>query len=102
MYAGSDDGYVYCLSAATGELLWKYRAGPTDEKVIGNGRMISHWPVRTSVLVDDGTVYFGAGVFPYEGIYICALDAADGSVIWRNDTIGDRVHELDNGGISPQ
>jgi len=101
LYVGSDDGYVYCLDAKKGKLVWKYRAGPTGEKVIGNGRMISLWPVRTSVLVDDGTVYFGAGVFPYEGIYICALNADDGSVIWRNDTIGDRAHELDYGGISP-
>jgi outer membrane protein assembly factor BamB len=102
VYVGSDDGYVYCLKAKDGKLVWKYRAGPTDEKIIGNGRMISLWPVRTSVLVDDGVVYFGAGVFPYEGIYICALDADDGTVIWKNDTIGDRSHELSFGGISPQ
>jgi outer membrane protein assembly factor BamB len=102
VYVGSDDGYVYCLKAKDGELVWKYRAGPTDEKLIGNGRMISLWPVRTSVLVDDGVVYFAAGVFPYEGIYICALKADDGTIIWKNDTIGDRSHELAYGGISPQ
>ena len=102
IYAGSDDGHVYCLKAKNGKLIWKYRAGPSDEKLLGNGRMISLWPVRTSILVDDGTVYFGAGVFPYEGIYICALDAENGSVIWKNDTTGDRAHELAFGGISPQ
>lgn len=101
VYVGSDDGYVYCLDSKDGSLLWKYRAGPSDEKVIGNGRMISLWPVRTGVLVDNGIVYFTAGVFPYEGLYICALKTEDGSVVWRNDTIGDRAHELDYGGISP-
>lgn len=101
VYFGSDDGYVYCLDAGKGTLIWRYRAGPSDEKVIGNGRMISLWPVRTSVLIDNDQVLFGAGVFPYEGIYICALNADDGSVIWRNDTIGDRSHELDFEGISP-
>ena len=101
VYVGSDDGYVYCLATDSGALVWKYRAGPSDEKVIGNGRLISLWPVRTSVLVDRGVTYFAAGVFPYEGIYICALDANDGSVVWRNDTIGDRAHELSYGGISP-
>jgi len=101
VYAGSDDGYVYCLNAANGTLLWRYRPGPSDEKVLGNGRMISLWPVRTSVLVDDGVVYCGAGVFPYEGICIAALTAVDGAVVWRNDTIGDRAHELSYGGISP-
>jgi hypothetical protein len=79
--------------AMTGPV-WKYRPGPSEEKVIGNERMISLWPVRTSVLVDQGTVYCGAGVFPYEGIYICALNADDGSVIWKNDTIGDRRMNL--------
>ena len=102
IYFGSDDGYVYCLHAVSGKLFWKYRAGPSDEKVLGNGTMISLRPVRTSVLVDDGVVYFCAGVFPHEGIYICALDAGDGSVIWKNDTMGDHSHELSFNGISPQ
>ncbi|MHC4567496.1 MAG: outer membrane protein assembly factor BamB family protein [Planctomycetota bacterium] len=101
VYVGSDDGYVYCIDGKDGSLVWKYRPGPSDEKVIGNGRMISLWPVRTGVLVDDGTVYFAAGIFPYEGLYICALDAADGSVVWKNDTIGDRAHAMEFGGISP-
>ena len=102
IFVGSDDGYVYCLKMNNGKLIWKYRAGPGDEKVLGNGRMISLWPVRTSLLADKGIVYFGAGVFPYEGIYICALNARDGSIVWKNDTMGDRAHELAFGGISPQ
>jgi outer membrane protein assembly factor BamB len=101
VYFGSDDGYVYCLDGKDGSLVWKYRPGPSDEKIIGNGRMISLWPVRTGVLVDDGIVYFAAGVFPYEGLYICALKAGDGSIVWKNDTLGDRAHELEFGGISP-
>ncbi|HOE10693.1 MAG TPA: PQQ-binding-like beta-propeller repeat protein [bacterium] len=102
VYVGSDDGYVYCLSAQNGEIVWKFRAGPSNRKVLGNGRMISLWPVRTNVLVDDGIAYFAAGVFPYEGIQIYALNAETGEVIWKNDTIGDRAHELNFGGISPQ
>jgi outer membrane protein assembly factor BamB len=102
LYVGSDDGHVYCLRAKNGKFIWKHRAGPSCERVLGNGRMISLWPVRTSILVDEEIVYFGAGVFPYEGIYICALNADDGTVIWKNDTIGDRAHELAFGGISPQ
>jgi outer membrane protein assembly factor BamB len=102
IYFGSDDGYVYCLNAKNGKLRWKYSPGPKDRKVIGNGRMISRWPVRTSVLVDQGTVYFGAGVFPYDGLYICALNARDGSIIWKNDDLDDEAFELMYGGISPQ
>jgi outer membrane protein assembly factor BamB len=101
VYFGSDDGYVYCLDADNGQIEWQHRAGPSDEKVIGNGRMISLWPVRTSLLVDRGSVYFAAGVFPYEGLYIGALKAEDGTAEWVNDTLGDRAHELEFGGISP-
>ena len=102
IYAGSDDGHVYCLHARNGKLIWKYRAGPSQEKMLGMGRMISLWPVRTSILLDDGVAYFAAGIFPYEGLYICALDASDGSVVWIDNTTGDRAHELQYGGFSPQ
>ena len=87
VYAGSDDGYAYCLDAAEGELIWKYRPGPLQEWFLGRGEMISRWPVRTGILVDDGVAYFGAGIFPHENVYMCAVDAADGRVIWRNDNI---------------
>ena len=88
VYVGSDDGFVYCLDAQSGELIWKFRAGPCDERILGNGRMISRWPVRTGVLVDNGVAYFGAGVFPFEGVYLYALRAKDGKLIWRNDSWG--------------
>ena len=102
IYFGSDDGYVYCLKAKNGKLIWKYHPGPKEKKVLGNGRMISLWPVRTSVLVKDGTVYFGAGVFPYDGLYICALNAKNGNIIWKNDNLDDDSFDLDYGGVSPQ
>ncbi|MFC1735153.1 PQQ-binding-like beta-propeller repeat protein [Candidatus Hydrogenedentota bacterium] len=101
VYFGSDDGRAYCLEATTGKFIWKLRAGPTSAKFIGNGRIISKWPVRTSVLVKDDTAYFAAGIFPYEGLYIYAVNSDDGSLVWKNDTIGDRSHDLAYGGMSP-
>jgi len=86
LYFGSDDGYAYCLNAADGSLIWRIAAGPDDDRLIGGGWMTSRWPVRTDVLVDGGVAHFGAGVFPQEGVYICAVNAADGTVLWRNDT----------------
>ena len=83
LYAGSDDGLVYCLKAADGKLEWKYRPGPDDRRIPGNERMISMWPVRTSVLVRDGVAFCGAGVFPWEGVYLCALDTASGKELWK-------------------
>ncbi len=90
VYVGSDDGYVYCLNAADGRLIWKFRGAPNDQRVLGSGKMISLWPIRTSVLVDDDIAYFGAGVFPGERVYMYAVRAEDGSLIWKNDTASDQ------------
>ncbi len=102
LYFGSDDGYVYCVSATKGKLIWKYLPGPDNRKLLGNEHLISPWPVRTNILIKKGIAYFGAGVFPHEGIYICALNAQNGAIVWKNDTLGDRAHELDYNGICPQ
>ncbi|NDC64726.1 MAG: hypothetical protein EBZ59_12250, partial [Planctomycetia bacterium] len=82
-YFGSDDGCVYCVDARSGKEVWKARATPTDRRIPGNGRMISAWPVRTSVVVQDGMVYTTAGMFPAEGVHLVALDAKTGAEKWR-------------------
>jgi len=88
VYVGSDDGFAYCLAARDGKELWRFRAAPSDRKVLGSGRMISLWPVRTGVLVDDGVAYFASGVFPAEGVYLFAVNADDGKLVWCNDQGG--------------
>lgn len=100
VYVGSDDGYAYCLDAKTGSVVWKLRAGPNDERILARSRMISRWPVRTGLLVDEGTVYFGAGVFPHETIYLYAVDAATGKVQWVNDAISQE--DAGRNDLSPQ
>ncbi|MCL5281894.1 MAG: PQQ-binding-like beta-propeller repeat protein, partial [Planctomycetes bacterium] len=89
LFVGSDDGFVYCLKADGGELVWKVRGGPAEERLLGNGRMISRWPIRSGVLVDDGVAYFGAGVFPHENVYLVAVRAEDGKVVWRDGSISE-------------
>ncbi|HID23144.1 MAG TPA: hypothetical protein EYP14_12180, partial [Planctomycetaceae bacterium] len=88
LFLGSDDGWLYCLSVNTGRLLWKFQAVPSGRKVLGNRRLISVWPVRGGPVVADGTVYFAAGVWPFEGIFVYALDAETGKVRWLNDRTG--------------
>jgi len=83
IYAGSDDGCVYCLSGDDGSLIWKCRVAPDERLIPGNGRMISLWPIRTGLVVDDGVVYCTAGLFPEQGTYLAALDARTGSVKYR-------------------
>jgi outer membrane protein assembly factor BamB len=107
LFVASDDGWLYCLEAAQGRLLWKVRGGPSDRKVLGNGRLISTWPARGGPVVADGTVYFAAGVWPFMGIFLHALDAHTGAVVWTNDGEGStyrkQPHQADSfGGVAPQ
>jgi outer membrane protein assembly factor BamB len=83
VYVGSDDGYVYCLSSETGLLVWKYMAAEHQHMIPGNERIISTWPVRTGILIDKGSLYSTAGLFPNQQTFLLALDAEDGSVKWN-------------------
>lgn len=83
IYVGSDDGHVYCLNAKTGDLIWNHKPSPRDYRVVGHGRMMSLWPIRSGVLVDQDHVFFTAGLFPSESVYICALDAKTGEERWK-------------------
>ena len=104
---GSDDGCLYCVELATGELHWKYCAVPSQRRLLGNRRLISVWPVRGGPVVADGKVYFAAGVWPFEGVFVYAMDLASGKVLWRNDSLGYLWgHQPHNttaiGGLAPQ
>ncbi|MCL4203761.1 MAG: PQQ-binding-like beta-propeller repeat protein [Pirellulaceae bacterium] len=107
VYFGSDDGHLYCLDIADGTLLWKFRAVPSLRKTLGNGRMISLWPVRGGPVLQDGRIYFAAGVWSFEGVFVYALNAEDGRMIWRNDrasfVYGVHPHAATAmGGVTPQ
>lgn len=88
LFAGSDDGHLYCLSANDGSLIWKKRAGPIDSTIIGSGRLISRWPVRGGPAIADDVVYFAAGVWPADGTFVYALNAKTGQPLWCNDSAG--------------
>ena len=68
VYAGSDDGNLYALTADSGELLWSFATGDV---------------IRSIPTVFDGTVYFGSN-----DNHLYALDAATGEELWRYDTEG--------------
>ena len=98
--AVSDDGHLYCLTAAEGRLVWKIRGGPEDDMVLGNGRMTSRWPARGGPVVADGVVYFGAGIWPSEGIFVYAVDARTGKVVWCNSDSGGIYMPQPHGGAN--
>src|SRR5689334_1383894 len=88
VYVASDDGFLYCLDAEKGSVLWKFRGGPGDRRILGNERLISTWPARGAPVVEGGVVYFGAGIWPFMGIFLHALDARTGKVVWTNEGDG--------------
>jgi outer membrane protein assembly factor BamB len=58
---GAADGYVYCLRATDGALIWRFLAAPTDLRHMSYEQIESVWPVSGSVLVLDDKVYCVAG-----------------------------------------
>lgn len=88
VFATSDDGCLYCLNASDGSLVWRFRGGPTDRKLLGNSRLISMWPARGGAVVADGTVYFASSIWPFMGTFIYAIDADSGEIVWLNDGNG--------------
>ncbi|HUU90050.1 MAG TPA: PQQ-binding-like beta-propeller repeat protein, partial [Phycisphaerae bacterium] len=77
---GCGDGSVYCLRAADGQLVWRFRAAPVDRRIVADSRLESVWPISGSVLVREGVVYVAAGRSSYldGGIRLFALDARSG------------------------
>jgi outer membrane protein assembly factor BamB len=94
---GSADGWVYCVRADDGKLIWRYRAGPEDRRMAAFGQLESVWPVHGSVLVRDDIAYFAAGRSSHldGGIRVTALDAATGKLRYRT-TLAGPSYTVDN------
>ncbi len=80
---------------------------PSTRRLLGNQRLISVWPVRGGPVARDGRVYFAAGVWPLEGVFVFCLDAATGAELWCNDRCsflyGTQPHAAEAiGGLAPQ
>lgn len=88
---GSAAGWVYALRADTGEMVWRLRAAPTDERIVAYGQVESPWPIPGAVLVMDDVAYFAAGRQPLAdgGILVFAVNPLTGERHWvqRIDTV---------------
>ncbi len=107
VYFASDDGFLYCLHADDGSLLWKIRGGPDDRRVLGNERLISMWPARGAPVLYGKTIYFASGIWPFMGTFIHAVDAETGKIVWTNSGSGsDYLVQQHNSpafaGVAPQ
>jgi outer membrane protein assembly factor BamB len=92
LYVGGKNEYFFCLNKDTGEEIWSY-------KVIGAGLFPG---IFTTPVFYKGNVYFGStgSSLIENGGHIFALNAENGSLVWKYDTAYD-VHSisLDDGKI---
>jgi len=81
---GTRSGWVYCLRADDGGLVWRLRAAPVEERIVAYGQIESPWPVPGSVLVVDDVAFFAAGRQPLAdgGILVFAVEPPTGKVLW--------------------
>ena len=80
---GSRDGRLYCLSAANGQCLWRYRVAPAERYLLAMEQLESVWPVHGSPLVIDQRVYCVAGrsAFLDGGLRLVCLDVKTGKLL---------------------
>ena len=80
---GANDGYVYCLDATTGDLVWQFRAAPLPRQIMAFGQVESPWPVHGSVLVLESLVYAVAGrsTLIDDGAHFYALRPETGQMV---------------------
>ncbi|MFO7897591.1 MAG: PQQ-binding-like beta-propeller repeat protein [Planctomycetota bacterium] len=92
LYVASDDGRLYCLDAADGSVVWRRAMSPhAARRVLGNKRLISTWPVRGGPALAGGRLYVAAGIWPWMGVFIRAVDPKTGETIWCNSGSGSKL-----------
>ena len=102
---GSADGWVYCISAKDGELVWRFRGGSVDRRIVAYDQVESVWPVHGNVLVTSGSgkpaVWFVAGRSSSlsGGMRLCKVDLATGNLLAETklDTTGPDINNLSSG-----
>jgi len=92
VYFGSADGWMYCLRAQDGALVWRFRVAPEARQIVSYNQLESVWPVHGNVLVCEGPkdyphamAYAAAGRSSYidSGVYLCGVDALTGKLVFR-------------------
>ena len=55
------DGWVYCLDATTGKLIYKLLAAPHERYIAGREKLESRWPLTSDVLIVNGVAHVAGG-----------------------------------------
>ena len=98
LFVGCEDGMLYCFEAKTGNLLWRFLAGPKNRKFRMEGEFKGTWPVNSTVLIEnDGTgdyAYFVAGRLGCDGTYVYKINPLTGLIVWQKN-VGAEMEPID-------
>lgn len=85
VFFGCADGRIYCLRASDGALVWRYRVGPREERLVARGQLESVWPLHGSVLIQGDALYGVAGrsMFLDGGLRLVRLDPSSGRCLFE-------------------
>jgi outer membrane protein assembly factor BamB len=88
---GCTDGWVYCLRATDGALIWRYRAAPVDRRLMAFEQLESVWPVHGSILIEKDAAHFvvGRSSFLDHGMWYIRLNPRTGEKL-SESVINDR------------
>jgi len=94
---GSRDGWVYCLRASDGALVWRFMAAPQRINAVAREQVESLWPVHGSVLIHKGVAYVAAGRSSYldGGIVLYGLRPATGEVVCKRRVVSEHAGVMD-------
>jgi len=86
---GSRDGWVYCLRATDGKLIWRFKALP-DRMICAYEQIESAWPVCGNVLIQEDVAYFVAGrnSFLDGGLFLFGIDPRTGALVHQKNLYG--------------
>lgn len=98
---GTRSGFVYCLRAADGALVWRFHVASKQRRIYSYKQLESVWPVHGSVLIEKAPdaqvplVYFAAGRSSHidGGIQLFALELATGKVVHQANVTMDPAAE---------
>ena len=93
---GCADGYVYAVAASDGQLAWRFRAAPIDQRLMSYEQIESVWPVHGSTLIENDVLYCVAGrsMFLDGGLRMIRLNPLTGELIGEN-VMDDKVPGTD-------
>jgi len=92
---GDHAGWVYCLEAVGGRLVWQLQAAPEQKYMSAFDQFESAWPIKSGVLVFGDVAYFVAGRCGTMdgGIYLYGVDPASGAVLMKKNFLDNQKWE---------